>query len=305
MNLGTMAPRRLASGLAVAGTILLVGGLAACSDDDSDEVLLEPAENAPAGEGGQEDPEEPTGQANRSLTGTWEGTFQCGEEETGLTLALDDRGDGSAAASLEYHPLDGGGGSTGRYSMEGTLIDGQLSLTGQDWQEPLEEDGGGDRPMVGLEAAVDGRADTESLEGTVVGEGCTTFAAERVSTDPWYVGSFTGGYGCNQGLTSLVLTIEDVDGQALTATFEFGPHPDNPDVPTGSYLMEGNYVDGEMILHGVEWIDQPQGYVMVDLRLYSELGVDPHRIYGIVQAPGVVDDNCSLFTVARQEGSGT
>ena len=75
--------------------------------------------------------------------------------------------------------------------------------------------------------------------GTVVGDGCSTFSLDRVSTDMWYVGAWKGAYGCAQGVTGLTLTIEpEVDG-VVSATYEFYAVPENPGVPNGSFRMNG------------------------------------------------------------------
>jgi hypothetical protein len=297
MFLGKRTRRWLAP--ALVGVTVMAGGLAACSDDDdsaSDDVGLVPADDpgTEADDSGTET-DGSTDASAQSLTGTWEGTYECAAGQAGLTLTVDDdRGDDEVAANFEYHPPDGATGATGRYSMEGTVTDGQLALTGLEWIEPRE---GGDQPMVGLEAAVADRSDTEHLEGTVVGEGCTSFAVDRVSTEPWYVGAWSGTYGCSQGITGLTLTIEDLGDRAVEATYDFYAVPENPGVPSGSYRMEGNYVDGEMVLTGVEWIDQPPGYAMVDLRIWSDLGIDPRRLYGTVRLSGGGESGCSLFTL--------
>jgi hypothetical protein len=273
------------------GAVLMASGaLAACSGDDSsgkDGVTLEPVDDGPA-------PEDP---GAASLSGSWEGTFDCGNGPTGLTLTIDDRGSGRVAANFAYHPVDAAlEPTTPRYSMEGDVTAGQLSLTGREW---IQQDDAGSQAMMGVQAEVADRPDPEHLEGTLDGEGCSSFAVDRTSTEPWYVGSFQGKYGCNQGITGLTLTVEDGGDAAVDATYDFYAVPENPDVPSGSYRMEGTYNQGEMVLHGTEWVEQPEGYIMVDLRIQSDLGIDPQRLYGIVGATGGGESGCSLFSLDR------
>jgi hypothetical protein len=236
--------------------------------------------------------------AATSLTGSWEGTYECGGTPAGLTLTIDDTGDGTIGANFAYHPTDENpDAGTGRYSLQGALADGQLTLEGDTWNDP--EEGDSSHPMVGLAADLADRSSSEHLEGTLVGgESCTTFSVDRTSTDPWYAGVWEGGYGCSQGLTALTLTVEPGPDNTATATFDFSAHPDNPGVPSGSFAMEGEYQDGALSLQGVEWIEQPDDYLMVDLRFHSERGIDPQRMYGeVVGAP----PSCSIFELLRPE----
>jgi hypothetical protein len=51
--------------------------------------------------------------------------------------------------------------------------------------------------------------------------------------------AWTGSYRCSQGLTAVRLTIAArANGDAI-ASFEFGPHPDNPRVPHGEVRLKG------------------------------------------------------------------
>jgi len=79
-----------------------------------------------------------------------------------------------------------------------------------------------------------------------------------------------GRYVCAQGATALVLTIESGD-HAIAATFEFGPLPENPKVPHGSYKMHGTVTrlsNGEftVTLEPDRWIEHPADYFMVGLQ---------------------------------------
>jgi hypothetical protein len=237
--------------------------------------------------------------AATSLTGTWEGTYECVRGTAGLTLTIDDAGDGRIGANFAYHPTDDNPDTpTGRYSMEGSAGDGQLTLEGDRWIDPED---GGNHPMLGIEAERSSRTTPEHLEGTLTdGEGCTTFTVDRVSTDPWYVGTWEGAYGCTQGVTGLRLTIEPGPDDTVTAVYEFQAVPENPDVPSGSFAMEGVYQDRTLTLEGVEWIERPQDYLMVDLEFIPELGIDPLRMYGAVDADGL--SGCTVFTLSPVDG---
>ncbi|HEY8526642.1 MAG TPA: hypothetical protein VIL48_16860 [Acidimicrobiales bacterium] len=293
-------------GTAVAGSLVVVALLGACSSGDDDETASSTTE-AQGGESGGESsgggsgggaspfgggvPEGGGGPAETnpdSLTGVWEGTYVCTQGETDLRLTIDDRGDGGVGAAFEFRTSDD---RAGRYSMVGNRDGGTLTLDGHEWLEEVPN-----FHMVGLRADLEGREDTETLSGTVEGEGCTEFTAERVDTAPWYAGTWRGQYGCTQGLTGLTLTIEPGEGNSVSAIFEFYAVEENPDVPSGSYRMEGTYDEGRLYLDGVEWIERPPNYLMVPYVSNTDLGIDPNRIFGTVESPG-----CNIFEMRRVE----
>ncbi len=227
-----------------------------------------------------------------SLTGAWEGTYECAQGATALRLTIDDRADGSVGAAFEFHSTDDNPDvPSGGYSMTGTKAEGTLVLEGHEWLRQVRG-----YTMVGVRAEVGGRDADDPIEGTVVGAGCTDFHVERTSADPWYVGTWRGAYGCNQGVTGLTLTIEGQDPGHVSATYEFYAVPDNPGVPDGSFRMTGTYDGGRLALQGSEWIEQPPGYVMVGYESNADLGVDPHHLFGTV-----IGDGCTLFTMDKVE----
>jgi hypothetical protein len=286
---------------AVIGSLVAVAVVGACSsgDDDSTSTPSDQPGGSSTTEGGEAGGS-PSGEAaggrsasdGESLSGVWEGSYECAQGQTGLRLTIDDSNDGDVGASFEYFPEGGNPDvATGSYTMTGTNADGALALEGDEWLEQ-----GGNQSMVGLQADADGRSDTETLEGTVVGDGCSTFSLDRVSTDMWYVGAWKGAYGCAQGVTGLTLTIDDTVDDQVSATYKFYAAPENPDVPAGSFRMTGTYEDGKLALQGSEWIEQPPGYLMVDYESNPALGIDPHHLFGIVLGPG-----CTLFTMDKVE----
>ena len=109
------------------------------------------------------------------------------------------------------------------------------------------------------------------------------------------IGEWTGKYICGQGVTRLDLEIRQGEGNSLTATFRFGPLPENPHIPFGAYTMKGAYdpLLRHVELEGVKWIEYPQNYVMVGLD--GRMDADGGRIRGVV--PRMF--NCSEFEVKR------
>jgi hypothetical protein len=280
--------------LGVLGCLVVVSVVGGCSSGDDDS-----SGGSTTTAGGDGDAANPFGGDSddgsssadpASLTGVWEGTYECAQGPTGLHLTIDDRADGNVGAAFEFAPTsDSPDVPSGGYSMTGNKADGTLVLEGHEW---LEEARGYE--MVGLRADVGERGADDPLAGTVVGEGCTTFEVERTSSDPWYVGQWKGAYGCNQGVTGLTLTVEGQDPAQVAATYEFYAVNENPGVPSGSYRMTGTYDSGRLALQGSEWIEQPEGYVMVDYESNADLGLDPHHMFGTVMGSG-----CTLFTMDR------
>lgn len=282
--------------IAVVACVVGVAAVLVLNGDDDDGGTTAAGESGGDGDGGGGGAG--AAGAATSLTGTWEGTYECVRGTAGLTLTIDDSGDGEIGANFAYAPTEENPDTpSGRYSMEGTADEGLLTLEGDQWIDPED---GGNHPMLGIEADLTSRTSPDHLEGTLTGgEGCTTFTVDRVSTDQWYVGTWEGAYGCTQGVTGLRLTIEPGPEDTVTAVYEFRAVPENPDVPSGSFAMEGTYHDRRLTLEGVEWIDQPSGYLMVDLEFIPELGIDPLRMYGTVGADGL--SGCTVFTLSPVE----
>lgn len=112
----------------------------------------------------------------------------------------------------------------------------------------------------------------------------------------------TGHYTCSQGRTELTLVIEEVRGDEVFAVFDFnyrgGTSGHAP--AAGRYRMHGTLdrQSGELPLEADEWIDQPSGYVTVDLEgtLTTAGGTQTYK--GRVKAPR--GSTCSTFYVTRR-----
>lgn len=97
------------------------------------------------------------------------------------------------------------------------------------------------------------------------------------------VRKYRGTYVAGQGITSLDFDITSCDEEYnMNATFEFYAHPDNSNVPSGSYTMSGKLVEFlsgssmKISFQGVDWIEQPSGYSMLDFT--AVLNTDNGRI---------------------------
>lgn len=108
---------------------------------------------------------------------------------------------------------------------------------------------------------------------------------------------WVGSYTCPQGVTALRLSIEArPDGEAA-ATFEFGPHPDNPKLPRGEYRMTGTVrllSRGQLRVKLVpdRWISQPEGWSMTGLVAESDL--EQQVLEGKIDTP-----SCGELSVRR------
>ena len=126
----------------------------------------------------------------------------------------------------------------------------------------------------------------------VLGEGAAS--AKSPPPKPVVVGDWHGKYICGQGVTALKLSVAEGSRGKITATFRFGPLPENPEVPRGVYAMEGSY-EGKtrrLSLKGVQWIDASSGYTMVDLEGFMDAA--GLRLSGKVPFPG-----CTRFELKR------
>ncbi|MFC7240920.1 hypothetical protein ACFQO7_00370 [Catellatospora aurea] len=106
-------------------------------------------------------------------------------------------------------------------------------------------------------------------------------------------GTWEGTYRCRQGLTGLKLVIFVVDDHEVEATFEFFPVKSNPNVPRGSYVVEGSYTATGFTLEPDHWIKRPGDYIMVGLEAsFSPLA--GQSIRGEITDPG-----CSDFSLKK------
>jgi hypothetical protein len=143
-----------------------------------------------------------------------------------------------------------------------------------------------DAPMISADVAA--RA---TLSAAPSGEPAPR-ARAPLADAPFDRGDRLGGhYVCAQGRTELTLVIEDLQGNDVSAIFEFDyPGGGGNHTPaSGSFRMHGAF-DARtraLRLDGDRWIEQPDGYVMVGLvGTVSKSGT----IDGTVKGPG-----CSTF----------
>jgi TolB-like protein len=80
------------------------------------------------------------------------------------------------------------------------------------------------------------------------------------------VGVWKGSYGQGDGETALILSVFE-EGSSYIAIFDFYNLPGKSNAKEGKYYMSVSYnrAREKFYLKGTEWIEQPSGYVMVDL----------------------------------------
>jgi hypothetical protein len=112
-----------------------------------------------------------------------------------------------------------------------------------------------------------------------------------------FEGIWTGTYDCQQGKTGLMLTVT-ADTNGLNAIFAFMPHPSNPTVPMGSFMMHGGMKPGSNTIEfkPMKWIQQPPGFVSVGLVGKLKNNKFTGKITG---APG-----CKGFSLVRAAAPG-
>lgn len=122
--------------------------------------------------------------------------------------------------------------------------------------------------------------------------------------------TLVGSYYCGQGKTALRLDTGRVRNGAIPAVFYFYPDPGNPGVPSGSFHVdvvvdattgttsEGReYAAYDVHVQPVEWIDRPDGYVMVPMA--GRLGSTPTPPYLAVIKGQVQAEGCSSFELTE------
>ena len=107
---------------------------------------------------------------------------------------------------------------------------------------------------------------------------------------------YRGAYFCGRQVARLTLKVlPPADAQRQRALFSFGPQPTSPEVPAGSFVVEGS-IDlrgGTMTLAPVQWVSQPAGYPWFGLTGRSEDG-------GRTFSGRVTDSSaCNSFTFRR------
>lgn len=110
---------------------------------------------------------------------------------------------------------------------------------------------------------------------------------------------WVGSYTCPQGVTALRLSIEARPSGEAVATFEFGPHPDNPKLPRGEYRMTGTVRllsrgQLQVKLAPDRWITQPEGWSMTGLGATSDL--EQQTLEGRIDAPA-----CGELSARRED----
>ncbi|MFJ4716356.1 serine/threonine-protein kinase [Streptomyces sp. NPDC088785] len=108
------------------------------------------------------------------LSGRWDGSYLCNQGITGLSLTVEQHGDGSADAVFSFYPAPSNPGvPRGSFAMEGTYTGGVLTLRASHW---IDQPPG--YAAVNLSATYDSST-PDHLDGLVYGANCTTFSTQR------------------------------------------------------------------------------------------------------------------------------
>lgn len=118
-------------------------------------------------------------------------------------------------------------------------------------------------------------------------------------------GTWEGAYTCNQGLTALKLAITAKSPTEIDAVFLFSAHPSNPNIPSGSFRMKGDFeifnsrdIPDLLDLKGTTWMNRPSGWETVDLK--GNISISKRKITGNVGS-SVLPLGCSTFEVIKRE----
>lgn len=204
-----------------------------------------------------------------NLIGIWTGTYTANQGETALTLTISEDSSKQLSAIFNFGPTPNNPKVPyGSYRMSVVEMgNNKVRLVGNEW---IHQPPG--YVILDLLGQLPGGTGVFSGEVYNSGGGALgnhKFTLRRVKNNIQnqdLVGDWTGNYRANQGETSLNLRVIEDDIGQLTAFFEFGPTPNNPNVPFGRYKMSViNGPGGIVKLVGEKWLEQPPNYVMVDL----------------------------------------
>ncbi|MFF3327000.1 serine/threonine protein kinase [Streptomyces sp. NPDC002889] len=108
------------------------------------------------------------------ITGRWLGSYVCNQGITGLSLTIEDEGDGDVSAVFSFFPDPSNPlVPRGSFAMSGTYVEGELTLDADYWIEQPP-----DYLTVDLDAEYD--PDTPGhLDGNVYGANCSSFSVAR------------------------------------------------------------------------------------------------------------------------------
>ena len=107
----------------------------------------------------------------------WEGTYDCPQGETGLTLSFEPAADNAASALFHFYATPGNPGvPEGCFTMSGTLNQRTRQFDFQARRWLLQP-----RNYVTVDLHGTLQNGSTSLQGIVTGPGCTTFVLHRVS----------------------------------------------------------------------------------------------------------------------------
>ncbi|MCW5741584.1 MAG: hypothetical protein KIT67_15610 [Alphaproteobacteria bacterium] len=95
-------------------------------------------------------------------------------------------------------------------------------------------------------------------------------------------------------MTKLTLTVQQKHGSTSFVLFAFGPSPLNPNVPEGSFMMQGTLSDSMMQLTPMNWVKEPYGFSMIGLVGTSTDGKS-YQGNVVASIPG-----CSTFSVVKK-----
>jgi hypothetical protein len=112
------------------------------------------------------------------------------------------------------------------------------------------------------------------------------------------IGVWEGSYVAGQGETGLTLTVTK-EGGTLQAVFKFYNLPGRTNSASGSYYMNITYQSGKYTFRGSEWIEQPSGYVFLNLE--GTVDSTGNTLKGITIPGPNSSSSPHPFTLARKE----
>ena len=200
------------------------------------------------------------------ILGVYEGYYQNYAGQTGVTLTVYETGSGDVEAIFDFYNLPGHtNAKEGSFYMDVSWKNGRYYFDATEWIE---------RPSGWVTVDIDVVLNGNELSGTLadydtVQDNYYTFYAEKPAVPEHdmseILGVYEGYYYANQGQTGVTLNVYETGSGDVEALFEFYNLPNRTNAQEGSFYMDVSWNNGRYYFDATEWIEQPDGWVTVDI----------------------------------------
>lgn len=109
----------------------------------------------------------------KKITGKWKGSYSCSQGETGLTLKIKGKSNGTFFGTFQFYPLaSNSNAKSGKFSFTGTFdASGKVVITQKKWLK---------QPDNYIMVDLNGELENENtIRGKIITDGCGDFIVSR------------------------------------------------------------------------------------------------------------------------------